>query len=752
MTERYKFLSKKHVFITIVIILLLLQNTILCVETDSLNTVQIDSTKLVLINANDPSGNGPLTQTFHSTAGEIIESPFRVRVLYNSTNPIEGYPVYFNIISSPKKSKGTKLSEVLVYTDENGYAETYAVLGSKNGDYEFSARINNHIGENDIIYFKAYARKGNWIFYLISGLIGGLAIFLFGMEMMSDGMKKTAGTKMRSILGTITNNRLVAVGVGTFVTMVIQSSSATTVMLVSFVQAQLMTFAQSLGIILGADIGTTITAQMIAFKLTDYALIVIGIGFTMTFLSKSKKIKNVGEAILGFGLLFFGMWVMSNAMYPLRTYEPFIQLLLHLENPLLGILIGTIFTALIQSSSAFTGIIIVLGSQGLITLEAAIPLLLGANIGTSITAGLASLNTGREAKRVALAHALFKVFGVVLFAWWIPYFADLIRTISPSGSANLSGTALLAEIVPRQIANAHTVFNVALTVIVLPFTTKAARWIVKLLPDIEESEEESQYKVKHLEESLISTPSLALNLAKAETIRMATKVQSMVEKVIHPFFSYDEDTLDEINEQETEIDYLNSQIAKYLMSISQESLAEERSDEIFQMMHTITELEQIGDIVDKRLIRLVNKKNDLNAHFSKAGEEEIRDYHVRTMKQISRAIDVFKDVNLKDAKRMEKKYKKYRMMEMDLRRTHFDRLKDDVPETVATSDIHLELIELLKRISSHATNIARTLLELRSEKEEEANLKARLSDIEKHKRTKMKNKEKDSSDTEMNSE
>jgi phosphate:Na+ symporter len=277
-------------------------------------------------------------------------------------------------------------------------------------------------------------------------------------------------------------------------------------MLVSFVQAQLMTFAQSLGIILGADIGTTITAQLIAFKLTDYALIVIGIGFGMMFLFKSKKLKNIGEAILGFGLLFFGMWIMSDAMAPLRTYEPFINILLQLENPLLGILVGTAFTALIQSSSAFTGIIIVLGSQGLITLEAAIPLLFGANIGTSITAALASINTGREAKRVALAHTLFKVLGVLLFVWWIPSYAEIIRMISPDGAEGLSGAAQLADVVPRQIANAHTIFNVALTIIFLPFTVQAAAFIYKLLPDKAEPEEEGEFKTKYLEDSLVSTP------------------------------------------------------------------------------------------------------------------------------------------------------------------------------------------------------------------------------------------------------
>jgi len=261
----------------------------------------------------------------------------------------------------------------------------------------------------------------SWAF-LVIGLVGGLALFLYGMEKMSEGLKKSAGNKMRSILAALTKNRVIGLLVGVFVTMVIQSSSATTVMLVSFVQAELMSFAQSLGVILGADIGTTITAQLIAFKLTDYALLMIAVGFGLRMFAKQDNIRHIGDVILGFGILFFGMKLMSDAMKPLRSYPGFINLMQGLENPLLGLLVGTVFTALIQSSSAFTGVLIVLAQQNLITLEAGIPMLFGANIGTCITAGLASIGMSREAKRVALAHVLFKIAGVLLFIFWIPSF------------------------------------------------------------------------------------------------------------------------------------------------------------------------------------------------------------------------------------------------------------------------------------------------------------------------------------------
>jgi phosphate:Na+ symporter len=256
-----------------------------------------------------------------------------------------------------------------------------------------------------------YAGQGgedeiSWVFLVIN-LLGGLAFFLYGMDKMSSGMKKTAGNQMRMILSALTKNRMIALLVGAFVTMVIQSSSATTVMLVSFVQAGLMSFTQSLGVILGADIGTTVTAQMIAFKLTDYALLMIVAGFGMRFFTKSDHIRNIGEIIIGFGILFYGMKLMSDAMAPLRTHSLFVDLMKGLTNPLYGLLIGMVSTALLQSSSAFTGIVIVLAQQGLIQLEAGIPLIFGSNIGTCITAMLASMSARFNNSNFALLIMFF---------------------------------------------------------------------------------------------------------------------------------------------------------------------------------------------------------------------------------------------------------------------------------------------------------------------------------------------------------
>ena len=340
------------------------------------------------------------------------------------------------------------------------------------------------------------------IFLLLTGLLGGMGMFLYGMEMMSDGMKMTAGNSMRVILEKLTSNKFLAVFVGAFVTMVIQSSSATTVMLVSFVNSGLLNFTQALGVILGSNIGSTVTAQIVAFKVTDYALLLIAVGAMMSLFSKKETVKNLGFVILGFGLLFYGMKVMSDTMKPLRTDPTFNSILTSFENPFLGIMAGAIFTALVQSSSATTGIVITLASGGSITLEAGIPLIFGANIGTCVTALLAGLNASRDAKRVAIGHVIFNLLGVLLFCFWIPTFSEIISQTSNN--------------IPRQIANAHTIFNILATVIFIPFTGLIAKTIINYFPDKTKERDIEKPALLHLDEKFLNQPEAAINNAQAE--------------------------------------------------------------------------------------------------------------------------------------------------------------------------------------------------------------------------------------------
>jgi phosphate:Na+ symporter len=544
--------------------------------------------------------------------------------------------------------------------------------------------------------------------FLIIGLFGGLALFLYGMEKMSEGMKKSAGNKMRSVLAALTKNRIIGLLVGAFVTMVIQSSSATTVMLVSFVQAGLMSFAQSLGVMLGADIGTTITAQLIAFKLTDYAMLMIAIGFSMRMFAKNENVKNIGNVVFGFGLLFYGMKLMSDAMKPLRTYPDFIELLKGLENPMLGLLVGAMFTALIQSSSAFTGILIVLAQQGLITLEAGIPMIFGANIGTCITAGLASIGTSREAKRVALAHVIFKVAGVALFFFWIPALADFIRLLAAQFN---SSTA-------RQIANAHTIFNVSLGLLFLPCISVFANLVIKILPD-RKQESDLQPAAWHLDESQILTPVVAIDLARAELSRVAKLLGRMQRAIIVPFLS-DEPRRDEffpqlsllegIKMREEKINFLQAKITDYLLQVARQELSEEQSNEVYEMISIVKDMESIGDIIDRNMIPMIPKKQSLEADFSHEGKEELLIYHEKVCKQLHLLMETFAERSPDKARTIMAKERKYLDLESKYRVQHLERIRHQRKESLETHTVHLELMDLMKQAIVYSSNIAQTIL------------------------------------------
>ena len=562
----------------------------------------------------------------------------------------------------------------------------------------------------------------NWGF-LTMGLFGGLSLFLYGMAKMSDGLKKAAGNQMRKILATLTKNRVVALFVGAFVTMVIQSSSATTVMLVSFVQAQLMTYVQSIGIILGANIGTTITAQLVAFKLTDYALLMITVGFALTVFSKKESIKHIGEAILGFGILFFGMKLMSDAMKPLREFQPFIDLMKGLENPLLGILIGAVFTALVQSSSAFTGIVIVLAQQGLLTLEAGIPMILGANIGTCVTAGLASIGTIREAKRVALAHVLFNIGGVMIFVWLIPPLAELVRSLS--SVSDLSGMEKLAAETPRQIANAHTIFNVSVGLIFLPFTTLLAKQVYRILPEVEQVKGIDP-ATWHLDDSQISHPAFAIELAQTEISRMSKIIARMLRAIIHPFTTddpgkdeiYPQLTIHEgIDMREEKIDFLDEKVVDYLVKIGRQELSNQQMSEVYAMISIANDLENIGDIIHRNMVPLATKRLQLKSDFSKEGKKELIAFHVKVSKQMSRLRDALGEMDPAMSKKILRKEEKYEILESDFRKQHVMRLHEEKGESLETHEVHVEFMDLLKQIGVHLTNIAKTIMEVDSGKD-----------------------------------
>ena len=356
----------------------------------------------------------------------------------------------------------------------------------------------------------------NW-FTMFMWLSGGLALFLFGMEQMIKGLLVIAGNQMKNILERLTKNRVMGAITGAGVTAVIQSSSVTTVLTVGFVSAGLMTLSQAAGVIMGANLGTTVTAQIVAFKVTNYALLAVALGFVLQFSFQKHKTIAIGQLIMGLGLLFFGMNVMSEGMAPLRDYQPFLDLMMEMQNPFLGILVAFIFTALVQSSSATISVIIVMASNGFLTLPAGIALLMGANLGTTVTALLSTLGKSREALRTALIHTLFSVLGILIWLPFIPVLADMAMFISSNELIqNGLDRALLAEQTPREIANANTIFNLICLLLFLPFIPVFI-WVVnKLVPVLEEEKASATFKAEFLDETFISTPSLALQAVTLE--------------------------------------------------------------------------------------------------------------------------------------------------------------------------------------------------------------------------------------------
>ncbi|NLD38036.1 MAG: Na/Pi cotransporter family protein [Desulfatiglans sp.] len=564
---------------------------------------------------------------------------------------------------------------------------------------------------------------------LLIGLLGGLALFLYGMAKMSEGMKKTAGNRMRDIIHAITKNRFMALLIGAFVTMVVQSSSATTVMLVSFVQAGLMTFTQSLGVILGADIGTTVTTQLIAFNFDDYALLIIAIGFGMQLVSGKEKIKNIGEIILGFGILFYGMKLMSDTMAPLRDYPLFIETMGRLKAPLMGLLAGTIFTGLIQSSAATAGVVIVLAQQGLITLETGIPIILGANIGTCVTAGLASINSSREAKRVAFGHVCFKVLGVLMFIFWVPVFADLVRNISGRFESDVA----------RQIANAHTLFNVSLGLFFLPFIKFFSKIMIKILPE-GEKEAEIELKPKYLDDKNIASPALAIELARRELSYMAQILSRMLNTVFIPFISNrkesgnitslsDEEREMLINEiprtdekyphltlfealdvREEHIDFLNDRVQEFLINISRRESTAAQANELYGLISISSDMESIADLIHRNLLKLIHKKNALERDFSKEGKEELMIYHGKVCRQIDRLAEALAERNIEKAIAIMGRERKYLDLEAQYRIKHLERVRHEKLDSVLTHEVHMELMDILKQIVVYTSNIAKTFL------------------------------------------
>jgi len=523
---------------------------------------------------------------------------------------------------------------------------------------------------------------------IILAVIGGMGLLLYGMHIMSEGLQKIAGHRLRNALSSLTQNKVVSLIVGALVTMLFQSSTATTVILVGLTSASIITLKQTLGIILGADIGTTVTAQLIALKVTEISLPIVGIGATIIFFTKRDKYKRIGQALLGFGLLFLGLKIMAEGMYPLRESQFFKDILLQMsDNPLLAIVVAAIFTFLIHSSAATIGIMMLLAIQGILPLMSAIYLMYGANIGTSFTAVLSSLGSSREAQRVATAHVIFKVAGVLVFLPLTIPFANLIKSVTTDPGF--------------QVANAHTLFNIVIALAFLPFTSYFAAFLEKIVPEKKEQKAEPQY----LDYSLIDTPSIALGLALKEVVFISDNTVRMIRDAKTTFDKYDSNLIESILKMENMIDHHTVETRQYLIQVLRHPLSRKEFNKCLRLINTVNELETIGDIIEKNVLYLAESKKINNSEFSEAGKRELDLLH----RKLYELANVVNNVILTNDTAMTHTalslYEEITDLEFRSRIAHIQRLSRGISESENTSTIHLDLINAYLKISQHLAHI-----------------------------------------------
>ena len=526
---------------------------------------------------------------------------------------------------------------------------------------------------------------------------------------MSDALKLIAGDGMKTVLARLTTNRATGAMAGAFVTAIVQSSSVTTVLVVGFISAGLMSLTQSIGIIMGANIGTTITAQLIAFKITHYSLIIVAVGFFTLFCSKNEKARHYGHMIMGLGLVFFGMHLMSDGTKPLRDFQPFMEMMQKIENPFWAILLAAAFTAVVQSSSATTGLVITLAAQGFISLDTGIALIFGANIGTCITAGLASIGKPREAVRAAVVHVLFNTAGVAIWFLFIPQLAGFVSWISPA-SPDLVGTARLADETPRQIANAHTVFNVANTLLLIWFVTPLA-WIVERIVPERAAQRDMIARPRYLDPILLQTPALAMDIVRMELGRLGAAALHMMRGAFETVIHGTSEQIDALEQLDNHVDALHGAVVTYLGRLAQENLSDRQSGQLHDYLAAANYIESIGDMIETNLVDAGRIRLRANLQISRETEDVLNALNREVTRAAERAIRAIvsndSEIACEVAERKKEINRLARAAEDHLSR----RLSADAPNRLAMFRLESEIMEYLKRMYYFSKRIARLAAE-----------------------------------------
>nr|WP_198158765.1 Na/Pi cotransporter family protein [Robertmurraya korlensis] len=535
---------------------------------------------------------------------------------------------------------------------------------------------------------------------MIFEFLGGLGIFLFGIKFMGDGLQKSAGDKLRDILDRFTTNPFMGVLAGIIVTVLIQSSSGTTVITVGLVSAGFMTLRQAIGVIMGANIGTTVTAFIIGIDIGEYALPIIALGSILIFFFKSNKTTSIGQIVFGFGALFYGLELMSGGMKPLRSLEAFHELTVNMSsNPILGVVIGTVFTVIVQSSSATIGILQGLYAENLINIDAALPVLFGDNIGTTITAVLASIGASVAARRAAATHVLFNLIGTAIFMILLIPFTKLITS--------LQGTLNLNE--EMTIAFAHGIFNTTNTIIQFPFIGLLALIVIKLIPG---DDSLIDYKSKHLDPNFIKqSPSIALGQAKEEVLRMGQFALKGLEETSNFVNTKQNKHAESAYQLESAINNLDRKITDYLVQLATSPLSNNDSEEHTTLMDTVRDIERIGDHFEN-IVELVEYQNSNKVKITESAMKDLEEMFALTISTVQEALQSLDHKDLDAARHVVEKENQIDKMERTLRKQHILRLNEGKC-TGSAGIVFVDIISNLERIGDHAVNIAEAVLGVR---------------------------------------
>lgn len=539
---------------------------------------------------------------------------------------------------------------------------------------------------------------------ILFGLFGGLAIFIFGMNMMSECLQKVAGDKMKKILSMLTRNPVLGVLAGAVTTAVLQSSSATTVMAIGFVSAGLMTLPQAISIILGANIGTTMTAQIIAFKITDYIYLFIAIGFIIFFVSKKEKVRNIGQTIFAFGLLFEGIEIMGSVMKPLASSPVFTDLMGKVSGiPVLGVCVGTLMTLVVQSSSATIAVLQNFASQAaadgttsIIGLAGAIPILLGDNIGTTITALLASVGQSKDAKRTAVAHSVFNISGAFIFIWLIKPFASFIQYISPKGAE--------VEVIARQIANAHTTFNIVMTLIWLPLIGVLVKIVMAIIPDRKANPIAAPDQPQYLDDKMINQPSAALHLVTKEVIRVGEQVKEVLQKLNNLSDKNEQKVFNEIIEEAEVAHKLSQNINDYLTAMFSEGvMTEEQANDSASLLYVLCDIDRIGYLC-REITEAVMEDTGKKARLSKEAFKDLKKSVKLIIDMYSSAVEAMESGDEMSIKNIQKQKEEVMLLDDKMRRNHIARVGKKKCN-VKLTPLYNEILHNIDRMGNSCVNL-----------------------------------------------